>query len=428
MNFIGRSYSLPELEDFCHWVNSCFVGAQLQDILTFDWGIVLVFWQGQPLYLGFDLTQNQPFPIVFEKKFPLKSGKTKPVTLFLNSHAKNKIFKLLQLNVDQGRVLTLFLNHDSRGSTQIEIRLIPRAINLLVTTGDKKISWMKPQELSQHTSTEVPHIKDLHFLNQSELWLQKKVGNSSLKSMNSVNSQQKPVDLSKMLLKKEKAVQELEDQLSEKKHLHYFSLGEKLKAEGISALESLQDPIFDLKQSLSYNLQKCFDKAKQIEKKQAGTLERIQILKAEIEKIKSGEVSQKSNQTPVLKNIFHKTEVSGRKLKIAEDLEAVFGKSAADNITLLRKANPWDLWVHLKDYPSSHAIVHRNKSRVVQQKEIKKVAEWLLKVTQVPGVMPGQKFDVVFVECRKVRPIKGDKLGRVTYHDAQQITIASTLL
>ena len=423
MSFIGRSYSLPELEDFCQWVNSCFIGAQLQDILTFDWGIALVFWQGQPLYLGFDLTQNQPFPVVFDQKFPLKSGKTKPVTLFLNSHAKNKIFKLLQLNIDQGRVLTLFLNHESRGSTQIEVRLIPRAVNLIVTSGDKKISWMKPQELSAHTSTEVPHLKDLHFLDQSDFWLQKKVGTSSLQSL---NAEKKIVDINKMIQKKEKAIQELQDQLAEKKHLYYFSLGEKLKAQGLSALQALQDPILDPKQNLAYNLQKCFEKAKQIEKKQAGTEERIQILKSELEKLKSGEVSQKSNPAPQLKNIFHKAEVSGRKLKVAEDLEAVFGKSAADNITLLRKANPWDLWVHLKDYPSSHAILHRNKTRVVQQNEIKKVAEWLLKVTQVPGVMPGQKFDVVFVECRKVRPIKGDKLGRVTYHDAQQITIAST--
>ena len=424
MSFIGRSYSLPELEDFCHWVNSCFKGAQLQDILTFDWGIVLVFWQGQPLYLGFDLTQNQPFPVVFEKKFPLKSGKAKPVTLFLNSHAKNKIFELLQLNTDQGRVLTLFLNHTTRGSTQIEIRLIPRAVNLIVITADKKISWSKPHELSLHTSTEVPHQTDLHFLNQSELWLQKKLGSSTVRAL---NSQQKTVDVHKILLKKEKALQELENQLGEKKHLYYFSLGEKIKEQGLSAIQDLQDPIFDIKQSLAYNLQKCFEKAKLIEKKQMGTLARIDFLKAEIAKLKSGEFSQEVSKSPALKNIFHKTEVSGRKLKIAEDLEAVFGKSAADNLTLLRKANPWDLWVHLKDYPSSHAIIHRNKNRTVQQNEIKKVAEWLLKVTQIPGSLPGQKFDVVFVECRKVRPIKGDKLGRVTYHDAQQITVASTL-
>ena len=36
----------------------------------------------------------------------------------------------------------------------------------------------------------------------------------------------------------------------------------------------------------------------------------------------------------------------------------------------------------------------------------------------------GGKYSVLMVECRHVKPLKGDKLGRVTYHNAREFLIA----
>lgn len=100
------------------------------------------------------------------------------------------------------------------------------------------------------------------------------------------------------------------------------------------------------------------------------------------------------------------------------------GKSAQDNVDLLRKSRAWDIWLHLKDYPSAYAILHRQKGQAVSDQTVLVAAKWLIK----EGIgakknLSGSKLSVVFVETRHVRPMKGDKLGRVTYHNAREILI-----
>jgi predicted ribosome quality control (RQC) complex YloA/Tae2 family protein len=109
-----------------------------------------------------------------------------------------------------------------------------------------------------------------------------------------------------------------------------------------------------------------------------------------------------------------------------ENFEAVMGKSARDNLEILRQAQAWDLWMHLKDYPGAHAIIVRPRTKEVPLKWIQKVSEWLIRETiGQKKVEMGSKYDVVVVECRYVRPIKGDKLGRVSYHNPQVYSFAS---
>ncbi|MNT80503.1 hypothetical protein D3C72_2199710 [compost metagenome] len=96
---------------------------------------------------------------------------------------------------------------------------------------------------------------------------------------------------------------------------------------------------------------------------------------------------------------------------------AYCGKSAADNLALLRQAKAWDFWLHLKDFPGAHAIVHRKRDQLIPDNELLQVSEWLAHESlSEKSLYPGQKLAVVVVETRFVRPIKGDKLGRVTYH------------
>ena len=112
-------------------------------------------------------------------------------------------------------------------------------------------------------------------------------------------------------------------------------------------------------------------------------------------------------------------EAQGRTLRIRDDLTAVAGKSAADNLKILRKARAWDLWFHMRDYPSSHAVLFRNKSAKVNDKDLFTVAVWFVRnhLGSKAAQHAGEKFSLVVVECRHVKPIKGDKIGRVTFHD-----------
>ena len=100
------------------------------------------------------------------------------------------------------------------------------------------------------------------------------------------------------------------------------------------------------------------------------------------------------------------------------------GKSAQDNLQLLRQAKAWDLWIHLKDYPSAYAIMQKAKEQKVSDSAITQASQWLVKESlKNKKNLAGVKLSVVITECRHVRPIKGDRLGRVTYHHARELLI-----
>lgn len=125
-------------------------------------------------------------------------------------------------------------------------------------------------------------------------------------------------------------------------------------------------------------------------------------------------------------DLMKQAEAKGRKLHLASGAIVYCGKSAGDNLSLLRKARAWDLWLHLKDYPGAHAIIHRQKDQVIGGAELYQAAEWVVKESFASMHLEvGARLDVVIVECRFVRPIKGDKLGRVTYHSEKNYSFTA---
>jgi predicted ribosome quality control (RQC) complex YloA/Tae2 family protein len=101
------------------------------------------------------------------------------------------------------------------------------------------------------------------------------------------------------------------------------------------------------------------------------------------------------------------------------------GRSSRDNLALLRKARAWDFWLHLKDVPSAHAILQREKNQHLKDQDLNKAGKWLVEQSfrLKKEKYQGQRFEVVFAECRYVRPIKGDKVGRVTYQKGGSFSV-----
>ena len=66
----------------------------------------------------------------------------------------------------------------------------------------------------------------------------------------------------------------------------------------------------------------------------------------------------------------------------------------------------------------------RSYGETVTREQIEKVAEWVL--TQSLGKrkpQSGERYDVIYTECRFVKPIKGDHVGRVNYHNESVLTL-----
>jgi hypothetical protein len=117
-----------------------------------------------------------------------------------------------------------------------------------------------------------------------------------------------------------------------------------------------------------------------------------------------------------------------RRLILAEGLECVVGKSARDNLALLRAAKPHDIWLHLRDRPGAHGFVRRAKGRAISDEELAQAARFLIETSlkKRSRELAGQRFDVSIAECRYIRPIKGDRHGQVQVQEERVMTVRIT--
>lgn len=429
-----KTPSFLELKTLVEYLSDELVDAQLQDVTGSDEGIVLSFYRFEKepkmAYLVFD--PDKPFPFLglyTDNPWP-NLKKSKPVILFLKAHAKNHRFKSCEVFEELGRVVKIQMGEDCK----IEFRLIPKQANIIVTSGNKSISWypvneLAANDLSYTKAEDEEEIRSVHYMfNQ---WLLRRGKNSKSENKNTVSPFEKwKKSREKDLAKKQKALVSIQDQIQKMKSEEWAKVGEFLKENNLRALPPEWSIYVDFKKTASVNMQNCFAKAKAAKAKLGGAEERLKIIKSEITSI-SDISEEKFNE--YLKRQQKKTTtgqrpVDGKLRKIhieASSLTAYMGKSAADNMDLLRRSKPHDIWMHLKDYPSSHAIIHRQKTQKISDEDIKKIATWLLNESLSDKQRQlGGKFSVVSVECRHVKPIKGDKLGRVSYHNAREILIA----
>jgi predicted ribosome quality control (RQC) complex YloA/Tae2 family protein len=406
-----KALNYNELKSYLHWLEDKLVGAQLQDCWTNGEIIVLELYKQKTSYLVLDLRIQSPSISLCSWKPPV-SKKPKPMTLFLNAHAKNLRLTEIYASAEKGRVVDLwFENKDEK--CHCEIILIPRLANMSVESAEKKVFWEKPKELlAPNQISDSDKSEEIDWLEWNEqklkdLFAKKEVSKESKSSVE------------KIVEKKTKAIATMQESLNLDLENSYRELGEILKSK--DPIPVHLEKFYNSKLSRAENREKAFQKAKDLIRKKKGTLERIEVLKKEIETIQKSGVGEKP--TSVVAKMLHKTESKARKLVLENGVEAVIGKSASDNLSILRQARAWDLWLHLKDYPGAHAVIFHDKNRNVTPSQIEKVAKWVIAESRKISI--GAKYDVVVVECRYVRPIKGDKLGRVTYNHPQNFTFSS---
>nr|WP_295901309.1 DUF814 domain-containing protein [uncultured Bdellovibrio sp.] len=413
-----KALTQQELQQFVSYFAPILDGAQLQDVLVNDRGLALGFRKDIHYWMILDLVPNNPLMLIFEEECPFKKGpKTKPVSLFMNSHARNLYLTSMTVAEEFGRVVRLILKN-SQMECEIEIRLIPKQCNVIVKAHGKQVAWDRPLELTAAPVVENPPpprtLEEIH-----EEWLneQTSVKKPSLDPVAQWEKQKK-----KDLEKKNKALSEIQKQIESDKHDLWYEAGQFLKTHGTLQVPEHLRSCINFQESLSWNIENSFSKAKQLVGKKEGARERLIELQEEIARLEKSRYQEKPTKTALV-DLMQKAEARGRKLHLDSGALAYCGKSAADNLALLRQAKAWDYWLHLRDYPGAHAIIHRQRDQLISPAEIQEVAEWVAKESlSSKSLMVGQKVAVVIVECRFVRPIKGDKLGRVTYHSEKTLS------
>ena len=422
-----KAYHQTELEDFVSWAHEALKGSQLQDIESYEEALVLGFYlQGRGTkFLVLEMNKLTPMALLFDKNPFVTKNKVKPVSLFIKAHAKNLHVTKIENLKDYGRIFTLFLASSQRES-QIQVYLIPKAPNIIVTmNSEKSISWNKPKELVQIEAPALDEVRSIATIHNE--WLKQRKNPEMGSSSPELKIRKK---LEKDLEKKNKGLAEINKHLNSTLSDEWYQLGELLKSKKLNEIGSEWDPFLNRKRNQAWNLEQCFQKAKQMVKKRQGTLERKKIVKEEIKFLENqmnGEIEALGKAEPVLPKRKSLVEVRTRKKQLPSGVIAFLGKSAEDNMKILRQSQAWDYWLHLRDYPSAHAIIQRTKHQEISREELQMVALWLAQESlQRKILLPGTRLEIVYTECRHVRPIKGDKLGRVHYQNERHFMLALT--
>lgn len=478
-----KSLNGIELKQQLSWILNKLDHGQLQSVrLRQNW-LILEFYTTDTWWLVVDLDPQVPqlclispeqYNAEIKKIFAVKD--VKPISLFLNAHAKNLRVENLFLVHENDRIAKLILSNPFK-SCQIDFYLIPGRVNVTVEAEGKSIHWHKPKDLpaadlskikKDPDNADTSQLNDLQLTDWSERslqFIQQKIrpyptstvvnANKSVTNFNSTDSQANLVSTSdeatakdaakneqnhwlqieknkiiKTIQKKKKAIQEISLQVHSEAAQNWLRFGEGLKYYQTPP-EDLKE-LYDTSRSRSENMEKAFQKYKDLERKKTGSLQRIQILNEEIIKLENSLLNDKllmsdsksKTGTRQASNLMSKANVAGRKFQLEDGTEVVIGRSAKDNLNLLRKAQPTDLWLHLKDYPGSHAIVFKvSKIQNLTTLQVHQITEWLVKESLKNKSLMIGTFDVLMAEVRFVKPIKGDKLGRVTYQNEKTFTV-----
>lgn len=391
------------------------VGSRFQEFETTDQQVGLGFYsRGQLVWWIFDLSPACPLVARMER-WPLKArSKVTPVLLFGRAHFVNRILNSVTVASEFGRVLRL----DFGGRT-LEIRLFPHGTNLLFKTEDKGISLHKADPLEpvsaeasvpQKTAPQKIAIRSLEQL--TEAWQGRRSPRPS-----------SGFDPERALQKKSQALQELQRQLEDPQWIRWQELGQWIQNH-----QSLDVPVeqADLLRSLlaeqprpqiSELISQIFTKAKSLKQKLEGTQARMEVLKSEVEALQRGEFPK----PPVAK----KPTLANARLRTVQigDFELRIGRTAQDNLEILRKSQAWDYWLHLKDYPGCHGILSRRRNQDVPAETLREAGCWIAFESKKAKLIEGDKFDLLVAETRYVRPIKGDKIGRVNYSSERVLTV-----
>lgn len=418
-----KAWTVSELDNVVASLKAL-LGARLQEIKAAGNDVALGFYtNGEMLWIWADLNALRPSLLPWTNlPLSLEAKKKTPLNLFLRAHFDGHKLTGIERVKDYGRVVRLTFS----GEQTLEFRLFPHGCNVIARSGEKSLSFAKVEPLVEAPPAPSELLnRDLDALRQQWLSLR---GGAAGGGGKKKGASADPVSRVKgELARKEKALAKVNEELQRKTDLPWRAVGEWLKSNQTLEVPEEWQPFVDKRRKLSWNVDQCFAKARDVEGKIFGTEQRRKLLREEIDGLKlelekpPGEMTIKP-QTPSLQPLKD-SDASGRTLRLSDELVAVAGKNAADNLKLLRKARAWDFWLHLQDQPGSHVILFRNKSTSVSDAVFKQVIAWFTRIQfgKKYSNYVGDKVKVIVTECRHVRPIKGDRLGRVNYQDERII-------
>lgn len=374
-------------------------GAEFQSVQGLKDLIILKFWEQGPRWLIFSLSENKPFFMAFKNQIGdltgldsslLKKAEKKPLNLFLTTHFKGLCLTEMSRIKKYGRVVRFYF--DDSDDLYIEFRAYPGGLNFSVVKESKAVHWAKPMALEEAQGGYKPDLVRSPAVVLEE----------GLIFLNAKNKKTK-LGADERADKTKKARVKIVEGICFLKADNYKRFAEVLESE--SELPEDLKAVYREKLTRRENIEWAYEQQKLKDVK----LERLKKRLSEIDLKKLVEVSKKAE------GASKKDLKATRFMQLSEGVKALCGKTARENIDLLRKAKSWHIWMHLKDYPSGHLILDIPKNYIVSEKELEQCGLFLFKVAAPKKLHATDKvkFEVIYTESKFVKPIKGARQGLV---------------
>jgi hypothetical protein len=382
------------------------IGAEAQDFHGDLDCMVLKLWSSGLKYLVFQIKGESPLFFHTDDKADLNSSvlkrpDQKPFFIFYKTHFKNaKLIRISRL-LKYGRLTEFTFLNEMGEELILEFRLFPRGVNLGLKLGSNKggksVYLKKPQELIEFSDDYQPEsIRSPEVIKDEWIEKQEHEKKSNLKSKNSLDQQKK---------KQEEAMKKILSALSFLKTSPHQRFAELLQDQK-KLTEDLKG-LYRENMTERENIEWGFAQHKENELK-------IERLKERVDQL--SEASKAKSLQKLKNNKSGSADLkAARHLTLSKEVRAFCGRTATENLDLLRKSKSWHLWMHLKDYPSGHLILTFPKNHQVSEEELQKSALFLFKVAAPKKLHASERvsFEVIFTETKFVKPIKGAKKGLV---------------
>lgn len=419
-----------------------FKGWYLQDNVGNDDNLGLQLYGGKKGWIWIEIKQPAPILVPLEQLPERFRKRPKPIHQFIASHGRGLPLTSIDVREDLGRVVELEFNSGQK-TLKIQISLIPHFANVEVWTfvpgqehkTTKRIHWFKPKQLPQSKASEPASAPITNSARDVDAIIQDWKNSSSATAI-----KQSPVaQVQKRIDKLNKVVHQIQSEPNEGDIQHWHRLGEYLKIYGFDKLSEVE--LKRLKtRHLATEIDYCFEMARKQLAKSAGRQERLAELQGQVArleealaqpddksifKILNAELDQKNLRTannsksknaPVAK---YRTHVS------AQGFEIRIGRSGEENLKLLRNSASWFLWLHVRDQTGSFGIIPREKKQSVPPADLKELAVHLVRssLPQKQRSMARGRYEILCTECRFIQPVKGAKVGLVTYRNESVFTV-----
>lgn len=376
----------------------------------------------RPLTFGF---------FILDEPLGFKKTKPKPLLTFIKTHGLGRQLTRLERDTQAGRVIHIGLE-----TLSIEVRMIKTQKNIIATLEDsrkKPVSLYKiselpkniqPNETQANTAERSPEAMVSEWTAAQVI---KGFAKHAPKNAEISEADRASQNLQKKIERVEQTLSELSKAAENQDWETWRKAGEWLKANPQSKTIPLEFiAMISPKRSTAKNIEQIFAQAKKLKANQVAIRERLSEVQAELTKLKSV-TDPLQWQTELMSRPRAKKEaakVPQRQSRLSSGHPIAIGKSAENNLQLLRLANPWDLWIHLKDFPSAHAIVTKNKGELLKDAILIEAANKLIEssMSKRLELIKGEKFVIVAAEKRFVKPIKGS-LGTVEYQNEKTFAI-----